>query len=167
MGGTIFWIGFLDRVRVEKINWTAAHIHSFISVLDCECCCFDFSPLRDLTWNYKPNKSLLTSREQWNETRTINNQDCNVLLIHTVEMQPMRQFWKLSLFYMYEQPFFLTCDLDFSCEDITCYLIFTILYMWVFCLHVCLCTMCIQYSQRPEDGVGSPGTGVTNACELP
>lgn len=44
---------------------------------------------------------------------------------------------------------------------------FIILQMWVFCLHVCLCTTCVQHPQRPEDGVRALGTGVTNGCEPP
>ena len=36
--------------------------------------------------------------------------------------------------------------------------------VWVFFLHVCLCTTCLQ---RPEEGVGSPGTRVTGCWELP
>ena len=33
------------------------------------------------------------------------------------------------------------------------------LYVWVFCLHVCLCTIHMQYAERPEEGIRSPGTG--------
>ena len=35
------------------------------------------------------------------------------------------------------------------------------------CLHVCLWTTCMQCPWRPEQGVGSPGTEVTNGCEPP
>lgn len=35
-----------------------------------------------------------------------------------------------------------------------------ILYAWVFYVHVCSCTRCMQCLQRPEKNVGSPGTGV-------
>lgn len=31
---------------------------------------------------------------------------------------------------------------------------------YVFCLHVCVCNV-----HRPEEGVRSPGTGVTDVCE--
>lgn len=34
-----------------------------------------------------------------------------------------------------------------------------------FCLHVWLCTTCMQYYQRPEEGTGFSGIGV-NSCEL-
>ena len=33
-----------------------------------------------------------------------------------------------------------------------------ILCVWVFCLHVCLCIVCIQCPWKPEEGVRSPGT---------
>ena len=35
------------------------------------------------------------------------------------------------------------------------------------CLHVFLCTVRMQCPWRPEDSVGSPGTGVTGSCEPP
>ena len=35
----------------------------------------------------------------------------------------------------------------------------------VFCLHVRLYTTCMQCSNSPEQGVRSPGTGVTDGCE--
>jgi len=46
--------------------------------------------------------------------------------------------------------------------------------VWVFCLHVCPCTVCVcvcvcvcvQCPLRPEKGVGFPRTGVTDSCEL-
>lgn len=34
------------------------------------------------------------------------------------------------------------------------------------CLHVCLCTICMQCPWTSEDGVRSPGTGFTGGCEL-
>lgn len=37
------------------------------------------------------------------------------------------------------------------------------LYACVFCLSVFMCTMCLQ---RPEEHVGSPGTGCTGSCKL-
>lgn len=37
----------------------------------------------------------------------------------------------------------------------------------MFRLHVCLCTMSVQCPWRPDEGTGSPGTGVTNVYELP
>ena len=37
------------------------------------------------------------------------------------------------------------------------------LLMWTFCLSVCLCTTCV--TQRSKEGIGSPGTGVTDKCE--
>lgn len=33
-------------------------------------------------------------------------------------------------------------------------------------LSVCICTICLQCSERPEKGVGSPGIEVTDVCEL-
>jgi hypothetical protein len=53
---------------------------------------------------------------------------------------------------------FLPCDLLITV---------TLFYVCVFCLHVCLCTMCMQGLWRPEKGAGSCGTGVTDGCELP
>jgi hypothetical protein len=35
----------------------------------------------------------------------------------------------------------------------------------MFCLHVCLGTVCMQCPQRPVEGAGVPGTGVTDGCE--
>lgn len=35
------------------------------------------------------------------------------------------------------------------------------------CLHVCLCIVCMQCLQSPAKGVRSPGTGLTNECDLP
>ena len=32
---------------------------------------------------------------------------------------------------------------------------------------MCLCPICIQFPQAPEEGVGSPGIGVTDGCEWP
>ena len=32
-------------------------------------------------------------------------------------------------------------------------------------LHVCLCTMCVQYPLRSEEGIGYLGTGVTDSYE--
>jgi hypothetical protein len=37
---------------------------------------------------------------------------------------------------------------------------FFILGIWVFCLHVCLCTTCVLWLQRPEEGGGSNGCDV-------
>lgn len=31
--------------------------------------------------------------------------------------------------------------------------------------NVCLCTMCMPYPQRPEEGDGFPGAGVTKSSE--
>ena len=33
-------------------------------------------------------------------------------------------------------------------------------------LHVCMCMVCTWYSQRPDEDVGFPETGVTDGCEL-
>lgn len=35
----------------------------------------------------------------------------------------------------------------------------------MFSLHVCLHAISMQYSQRPEEGAGSVGTGVRDDCE--
>lgn len=35
------------------------------------------------------------------------------------------------------------------------------------CLHTCVCTTCKKCLQGPEQGTGSPGTGVADSCELP
>ncbi|EGW00138.1 hypothetical protein I79_018812 [Cricetulus griseus] len=42
-----------------------------------------------------------------------------------------------------------------------------ILCVWVFCLHVCMCTICEQCQWEPKEGTGSPGTGVRDNCKLP
>lgn len=36
--------------------------------------------------------------------------------------------------------------------------------VWVFCLHVYLCTMCVQYPCGTEEDIGSPGTRVIDSC---
>lgn len=38
-------------------------------------------------------------------------------------------------------------------------------YMHGYFASVCLCTLCVQCSQKPEEGVKSSGTGVTDGCE--
>ena len=38
--------------------------------------------------------------------------------------------------------------------------------MCMFCLLVCLCTVCVQ-CLKPEEGSGSSGTGIIDGCELP
>lgn len=41
-------------------------------------------------------------------------------------------------------------------------------FLCVFCLHLCMCSVCMQFLQRPEEGVRSPGSAVIdNCCELP
>lgn len=42
-----------------------------------------------------------------------------------------------------------------------------ILWVYVFCLHMCMHTTCVQYLRNPEEGIGSPSTGITDGCELP
>lgn len=38
-------------------------------------------------------------------------------------------------------------------------------WVWVCCLHVCLYTTCVQYPQRPAEGVRTPsGTGIPVGC---
>ena len=43
-----------------------------------------------------------------------------------------------------------------------------ILYMWMFCLHIYLCThICVQCPQSPKPGIRFPGTEVTNVdCSI-
>lgn len=36
----------------------------------------------------------------------------------------------------------------------------------MFCLHVCLCTTCVQYPPRPEGGIERPGTELQMAVTL-
>lgn len=38
---------------------------------------------------------------------------------------------------------------------------------WMFCLQICLYTLCMQCPWNVEDSVGSPGAKVTAMCELP
>ena len=47
-----------------------------------------------------------------------------------------------------------------------CFLFIFVLCIWVFSLHVCLCSTCMQCSQRLEEDIRSPETGVTEGCEL-
>lgn len=42
-----------------------------------------------------------------------------------------------------------------------------ILYVWVCCLHECLCTMYMQCLRWPEEGIGCTATGVTDDYDLP
>lgn len=37
----------------------------------------------------------------------------------------------------------------------------------MFCVPACLCTACTQYSQRPEEDTGFPGTGFINGSKTP
>lgn len=41
----------------------------------------------------------------------------------------------------------------------------SVLYAWVFCLHKCLCSVCVQCLQRSGEGIGSPG--VIDGHEFP
>lgn len=42
------------------------------------------------------------------------------------------------------------------------------LYIRVFCLHICLCPqMFVWFPRRPEEGIGSSGTRVSDICEPP
>lgn len=43
--------------------------------------------------------------------------------------------------------------------------IFFILCVWVFWLHVCLCTTCVQCLRRPDAGSEWLGVGDTDSCE--
>lgn len=45
--------------------------------------------------------------------------------------------------------------------------VFSSLFVWVFGLHVCKCTLCVWCLQRPQEGTLSPETGVTGGCKLP
>jgi len=52
----------------------------------------------------------------------------------------------------------------------TYYLLFVFyknLHVWVFCLYVGLCTTCVPGAQGSQEGIGFPGTGVTDGHELP
>lgn len=39
------------------------------------------------------------------------------------------------------------------------------IYFVYVCLHICPCTTCMQYLQRPKESIGSRGTEVTESCE--
>lgn len=41
------------------------------------------------------------------------------------------------------------------------------MYVGVLPICACLCTMCVQYLQRSEEGLGSPEIGDTDPCQLP
>lgn len=47
------------------------------------------------------------------------------------------------------------------------FLIDWFLYVWVFSLHVCVPDVHARGSQKPEDPIGSAGTGVADGCQLP
>lgn len=34
------------------------------------------------------------------------------------------------------------------------------------CVGLCMCTQVYRYMRRPKEGVGYPGAGVTEGCEL-
>lgn len=38
------------------------------------------------------------------------------------------------------------------------------LFVWMFCLPVCKYTTCVQWPQRPEEGIKSPRTRVMDGC---
>lgn len=42
-----------------------------------------------------------------------------------------------------------------------------ILHVWVFCLHGCLCVICVLLPTGVKKGVRSPRTGATDGCKLP
>ena len=58
-------------------------------------------------------------------------------------------------------------------EAVTPFLSLFIKHLFLFLVYECFANMyaCVprgvKYSQRPEQGVGSPGAGVTDCCELP
>lgn len=39
------------------------------------------------------------------------------------------------------------------------------LYVWVLCLHLCLCTIYIECPQRSEEGIRFPATGFMDGCD--
>jgi hypothetical protein len=77
----------------------------------------------------------------------------------------------LSLTYLSAKQVSLASQLWFSnCSRRTCphtdlFVSIFILCVWVPCLHACLCIVCLWYLLRPEEGVRSHGTGVTDGCE--
>ena len=40
------------------------------------------------------------------------------------------------------------------------------MYIWVFCLYICLCVLCVFCWQSPEEGIDSPETGGADNHEL-
>ena len=67
------------------------------------------------------------------------------------------------------EPFFMN-PASVCCCCCLKYLIFQrfILCIWVFCLHVYLCTQCVPGAHRGQRrALGSPVTGVTEGCEPP
>lgn len=65
--------------------------------------------------------------------------------------------WELISGPLEGQAVFLTTSclaLTFACT----------LCVWVFCLHACMPTKRMPCLNRPEVGVGVPGTGVTDGC---
>ena len=71
------------------------------------------------------------------------------------------RLWGLATgaFLYHRNHFFYLCFVVFSSYFTLC--------VPVFCLLVCLCTMGMQCPRKAEDGIGSPGTGVTDSYELP
>jgi hypothetical protein len=45
-------------------------------------------------------------------------------------------------------------------------LIISVSYICLNCVYMHVC-MSVQYLKRPEEGIRSPGAGVTGSCELP
>lgn len=37
-------------------------------------------------------------------------------------------------------------------------IVYLCLWLWLFCLQICLCVKCLQHTQRPEESIESPGT---------
>ena len=85
----------------------------------------------------------------------------------------LSQRFYLFLYFPWFIHFFLFWNGLMFCYFIVClfidcfpsFLIF--LCVWLFCLHVCMCTTCMQCLWRPEEGSRFPGTGITSGCEPP
>jgi hypothetical protein len=50
-----------------------------------------------------------------------------------------------------------------------CAYVYMYVYVYVTCMHVCMYVyhMQVRCLLRPEEGIGGPGTGVTDSCEPP
>lgn len=80
--------------------------------------------------------------------------------------QPGENTWAPSFS---EKPQFTPCPSQNPAEDLagsSCSVILKNVRVWVH-MYVCMCTPHMQGPKEPEEGAGTPGTGVTSGYKLP